>query len=51
MGFIFEKGTYLRDFWNVIDFIVVLTGFPIIDYSKLRKIVWINSRKLKFIIN
>ena len=25
MGFVFEKGTYLRDGWNQIDFIVVLS--------------------------
>jgi hypothetical protein len=27
MGFVFEKGTYLRDGWNVLDFIVVVTGW------------------------
>ncbi len=27
MGFIFEKGSYLRDAWNVLDFIVVLFRF------------------------
>ena len=26
MGFVFEKGTYLRDGWNMIDFVVVLGG-------------------------
>ncbi len=26
MGFILEPGTYLRDGWNVIDFIVVVSG-------------------------
>ena len=27
MGFVMEKGTYLRDYWNIIDFIVVVTSF------------------------
>lgn len=26
MGFIFEQGCYLRDAWNWLDFIVVITG-------------------------
>ena len=26
MGFMLEPGTYLRDPWNIIDFIVVITG-------------------------
>ena len=30
MGFILEKGTYLRDPWNIIDFIVVITGLILI---------------------
>lgn len=27
MGFVFGDGTYLKDCWNVIDFIVVMTSF------------------------
>jgi hypothetical protein len=27
MGFVMEKGTYLRDGWNVLDFIVVIVGW------------------------
>lgn len=26
LGFIFHKGSYLRNGWNVMDFIVVLSG-------------------------
>jgi hypothetical protein len=25
-GFIFQKGAYLRDLWNVVDFVVVAVG-------------------------
>ena len=25
-GFILHKGAYLRDWWNVIDFVVVISG-------------------------
>jgi len=27
LGFVFNKGAYLRDFWNILDFIIVLFGF------------------------
>ncbi|KAF5394348.1 Voltage-dependent calcium channel type A subunit alpha-1 [Paragonimus heterotremus] len=26
LGFLFHKGAYLRNIWNIIDFIVVVTG-------------------------
>lgn len=26
LGFVFHKGSYLRNGWNVMDFIVVLSG-------------------------
>ena len=26
MGFAFGKNAYLRDYWNIIDFAIVLTG-------------------------
>jgi hypothetical protein len=29
MGFIWERGSYLRDPWNMIDFLVEVTGCPI----------------------
>jgi len=28
MGFIFHKTCYLRDFWNWLDFAVVITAIP-----------------------
>jgi len=27
MGFLFNSGAYLRDFWNIMDFIIVLFGY------------------------
>jgi hypothetical protein len=27
MGFLFGRNTYLKDGWNKLDFIVVVTGF------------------------
>ena len=27
MGFIFNKGAYLRDSWNILDFVIVATSF------------------------
>ncbi len=33
MGFIFERGSYLRDAWNWLDFTVVITG--LIEFSGL----------------
>jgi len=26
MGFVFDKNCYLRDYWNMLDFVVVVTG-------------------------
>jgi len=27
MGFIMNKGAYLRDYWNILDFTIVMTGY------------------------
>ena len=27
LGFIWGKGTYLRDYWNMLDFVIVVTNF------------------------
>lgn len=27
LGFVFKKGSYLRDPWNILDFVVVSTGY------------------------
>jgi len=27
LGFLFNKGAYLRDAWNILDFIIVCTGY------------------------
>ena len=27
LGFVFNKGAYLRSYWNQLDFICVVTGF------------------------
>ena len=26
MGFLFHKNSYMRDIWNIIDFVIVITG-------------------------
>ena len=26
-GFVWNKGSYLRDAWNVLDFIIIISGF------------------------
>ncbi len=41
MGFLFEKGSYLRDYWNILDFTIVLSGiielfFKTINFKSLR---------------
>lgn len=40
-GFILNKGSYLRDAWNILDFIIVLSGwaetvFSTVNLSALR---------------
>ena len=27
LGFVFNKGSYLRDAWNIMDFTIVMTGY------------------------
>jgi len=27
MGFIMSKGSYLRDTWNILDFVIVITSY------------------------
>ena len=27
LGFVFNKGSYLRDYWNVVDIIIISTGY------------------------
>lgn len=28
LGFIFPRGSYLRDPWNILDFVIVATAYP-----------------------
>lgn len=28
MGFVFNKGAYLRDPWNILDFVIVVSSYP-----------------------
>jgi hypothetical protein len=35
MGFAMHKNAYLRDAWNIIDFIIVLTRYIIIIIKKI----------------
>ncbi|KAJ7422606.1 voltage-dependent P/Q-type calcium channel subunit alpha-1A [Willisornis vidua] len=34
LGFVFHKGSYLRNGWNVMDFVVVLTGLSLTPTKK-----------------
>lgn len=27
LGFIFSKGSYMRDMWNIIDIVIISTGY------------------------
>ena len=27
LGFIFNEGAYLRDYWNILDFTIIVTGY------------------------
>lgn len=40
MGFIFNKQSYLRDYWNILDFVIVVTAY----------IPYIVKKKKKFYI-
>lgn len=34
MGFFYNKGSYLRDNWNILDFFIVITSYiPIIQLA------------------
>lgn len=33
-GFVLHKGSYLRSGWNIMDFIVVASGYVSIDFLK-----------------
>lgn len=34
LGFVWEKGTYLRDPWNILDFVIVITSYiPIVTQA------------------
>lgn len=28
LGLILNKGAYLRDYWNILDFIIVISSYP-----------------------
>ncbi|KAM7388240.1 hypothetical protein PAMP_024431 [Pampus punctatissimus] len=40
LGFVFHKGSYLRNGWNVMDFIVVLSGVNARSHDYLSKPLW-----------
>ena len=27
MGFMWKKGSYLRDYWNILDFVIIVSGY------------------------
>lgn len=33
LGFIFNKGSYMRDPWNVLDFIIVVADYPSVIFE------------------
>jgi len=37
LGFVLHKGSYLRNIWNIMDFVVVVTGSAEIQLLVLRK--------------
>jgi len=43
MGFLFNKHAYLRDAWNVLDFIIVVTAY--IPYIFKRDAVNLSGKK------
>ncbi|TVG26740.1 Voltage-dependent R-type calcium channel subunit alpha-1E [Bagarius yarrelli] len=47
LGFVFHKGSYLRNGWNVMDFIVVLSGY----WASLRNLVVSLMNSMKSIIS
>jgi hypothetical protein len=28
IGFVFDEGSYLRDAWNILDFVIVISSYP-----------------------
>lgn len=47
LGFVLHKGAYLRNVWNIIDFIVVLTGFIAILIHEDSRTIGIDLRTLR----
>ncbi len=45
LGFAFHKGSYLRNGWNVMDFVVVLTGWVTQTHTLWRLVSWWNRIK------
>ena len=51
MGFVLNKGSYLRSFWNILDFVVVISGlvtilFTAVDLSILKTLRILRPLKL-----
>ncbi|KAG9509584.1 Voltage-dependent calcium channel type A subunit alpha-1, partial [Fragariocoptes setiger] len=49
LGFVMHKGAYLRNVWNIIDFIVVLTGFIALFVHEDSRSIGIDLRTLRAI--
>lgn len=33
LGFLFNEGAYLRDAWNILDFVIVVTAYPAVIWN------------------
>jgi len=47
LGFVLHKGAYLRNVWNIIDFIVVLTGFIALFVHEDSRSIGVDLRTLR----
>ncbi|XP_041370317.1 voltage-dependent calcium channel type A subunit alpha-1-like isoform X4 [Gigantopelta aegis] len=47
LGFVLHKGSYLRNVWNIMDFIVVVTGFITLVHSSSKKSSSFDLRTLR----
>ncbi|RMB93512.1 hypothetical protein DUI87_30210 [Hirundo rustica rustica] len=52
LGFVFHKGSYLRNGWNVMDFVVVLTGPASSSWSDHNHVVFVqHQERLKAVMD
>lgn len=51
LGFVFHKGSYLRNGWNVMDFIVVLSGWVQSSLSLVwsQRLIWLQTYMFTYV--